>query len=435
MNDAIAAAIIQAVPQAIVSIGAVAAGFWALHTYRRSRRLEAAKWLQQLYVDFYTSPTFDDMRIDLEYTYFQATAPIIQKRISDRHVVLSRDEMRYLRHFDNFLNYFENLLYLRECDQIERADILAIFDYWFELMRRDAFGALRTYTAFGFERLATELIAEPCRSVFLTAEQLDEVARASPAVYARFRDDDVNALIRCATIRRSGGGGGLVAAAATGEPARGRLKLLGTLSEGLQLAQTLDSILDFDASRERPGCRTRQCVAAHDERGGVRDAWVWLDDSIVDPPSAEDMTTSYLLLYGSLRPGQPAYSELRLAEMLQPLGETAVTGDLIDLGSYPGAKLGGAGQIVCSMFRFENPDVLKTLDRYEHYDPNDVRPYDRQTRTGSLYVRRLATTSSGQHAYIYEYNDEVIDNALRAGPIVPHGDWSRWLRERVVVRP
>jgi gamma-glutamylcyclotransferase (GGCT)/AIG2-like uncharacterized protein YtfP len=429
MNDTIVAAIIQAVPQAIVSLGAVAAGLWALHTYRRSRRLEAAKWLQQLYADFYASEKFDEMRIDLEYEYFRATAPVVQKRISDRHVPLSKDEMRYLRHFDNFLNYFENLLYLRECEQVQRDDILAIFDYWFSLMRRDAFGAVRTYTAFGFERLAAELQAEPCRAVFLTEEQIRQLAQSAPASHLKFATMSVDAVIKCATIRRSGGGGGLIEG--SGEPAHGRLTRLETLEEGLQLARTLDSILDFDASRERPGYRVRQCVMAFDGSNRGTDAWVWLDEAMIHPATPEEMTTPFLLLYGSLRPGQPSYAELGLSSMLKPIGEARVFGDLVDLGQYPGAKLGGASEIVCSLFEMGGSEVLKVLDRFEHFDPADTSPYKRDERSGSLYVRKVVETLCGQSAYIYEYNGELIDGSLRTGPIVPHGDWVRWMQERL----
>ena len=42
----------SALGQMLLGVGAIVAGFWALYNYHRTRRYEAARWLQGVFKDF-----------------------------------------------------------------------------------------------------------------------------------------------------------------------------------------------------------------------------------------------------------------------------------------------------------------------------------------------------------------------------------------------
>jgi gamma-glutamylcyclotransferase (GGCT)/AIG2-like uncharacterized protein YtfP len=145
----------------LLGVGAVLGGFWALYNYHRTRRYEAARWLQGVFKDFYLSERFKEVRELLEYGYPERTGPLLERRITDRHVPITTEEMRLLGELDNLLNYFEHVLYLEQERHISLKDRQAVFEYWFDIMGAPERASLRRYVArFGFERLAKALSAE-----------------------------------------------------------------------------------------------------------------------------------------------------------------------------------------------------------------------------------------------------------------------------------
>lgn len=144
---------------------------------------------------------------------------------------------------------------------------------------------------------------------------------------------------------------------------------------------------------------------------------------------------SALLLYGSLRLGQPAFHELGLDEALLPAGAGIFPGMLIDLGDYPGVRLNDSGSVHAEVYTGLTHDILQTLDNYERFNPNDIRLFQRSEGLGSLYIRRLTNYYDANGAWrgtahVYEFNGEIIGGSPRQGDIVAHGDWLRHLAEK-----
>jgi gamma-glutamylcyclotransferase (GGCT)/AIG2-like uncharacterized protein YtfP len=132
----------------------------------------------------------------------------------------------------------------------------------------------------------------------------------------------------------------------------------------------------------------------------------------------------YILLYGTLRAGQPAFLEYRLDDSLRPAGYAFIYGQLYDLGEYPGLILNGSRRVRVDRHEILNADVLNRLDVYEEFNPNDIRPFDPRTGHGSVFVRRIID-ALGAPAYIYEYNCSIVDTA-----IIDDEDWLEFVRKR-----
>lgn len=85
-----------ALGQMLLGAGAIVAGFWAFYNYHRTRRMEAARWLQGVFRDFYLADTFKDVRLLLEYNYPERAGPLLEPRITDRHVPVTDEEITVL---------------------------------------------------------------------------------------------------------------------------------------------------------------------------------------------------------------------------------------------------------------------------------------------------------------------------------------------------
>jgi gamma-glutamylcyclotransferase (GGCT)/AIG2-like uncharacterized protein YtfP len=102
------------------------------------------------------------------------------------------------------------------------------------------------------------------------------------------------------------------------------------------------------------------------------------------------------------------YSRYRVhASRSTLLGEGAVRGRLLDLGSYPGL-IGGDGRVRGEIYRLDDPELLPVLDREEGYN------FERR--------RAIVTLANGRRAraWIYRYRGPQT----RAVPI-PDGDYRR----------
>jgi len=148
----------SALGNVLLGVGVVTAGVWTLFNYYRTRRAEAARWLQGLFREFYLDGRFTAIRNTLEYHYDQVAGPLLERRITDRDVPLSSQEELLLGEFDTLLNYFEHLLYLEREKHLQRKDRQAVFEYWFDIMSSDNSAAIRKYAArLGFEDVAATL--------------------------------------------------------------------------------------------------------------------------------------------------------------------------------------------------------------------------------------------------------------------------------------
>jgi gamma-glutamylcyclotransferase (GGCT)/AIG2-like uncharacterized protein YtfP len=114
-----------------------------------------------------------------------------------------------------------------------------------------------------------------------------------------------------------------------------------------------------------------------------------------------------LFLYGSLMRGQSAHRLLRGRATF--VDEATVAGTLLDLGRFPGV-VAGRGRVRGEVWRFEAPEVLRTLDEYEGYN------FERRTTT--------ATLASGRRvrAWLYRYRPRATASTFT---VVPEGDWRR----------
>ena len=150
-----------AVGQILLGFGAVTAGIWAVFNYRKNRRALAARWLQDVFRDFYLEDKFENIRHVMEYNFDSVMGPLLERRVTDRHISPTSTELGLLKELDDLLNYFEFVLYLEQQKHIKKVDRLALFEYWFEIMSAHERASIRRYSAFfGFERVTEALVTE-----------------------------------------------------------------------------------------------------------------------------------------------------------------------------------------------------------------------------------------------------------------------------------
>lgn len=108
--------------------------------------------------------------------------------------------------------------------------------------------------------------------------------------------------------------------------------------------------------------------------------------------------------------GMGAIDELGVGDGVSYLSECVLAGRLYDLGRFPGL-LPGEGQVQGELFAICDERVLRVLDRFEAFDPNDPE--------GSLFVRKRAKLVQPEaDAWIYYYNREP-----RTASLLTSGDW------------
>jgi hypothetical protein len=109
----------------ILEVFAIAAtpivAFWGLWTYRRSVRLEKAKWMKELYEKFYERSELKSVRDILDGDDKQKISEMVSTEATQ---------------FTDYLNFFEFLGYLSESKQIGRGDIVGMFDYYLKNLRK-----------------------------------------------------------------------------------------------------------------------------------------------------------------------------------------------------------------------------------------------------------------------------------------------------------
>jgi gamma-glutamylcyclotransferase (GGCT)/AIG2-like uncharacterized protein YtfP len=90
------------------------------------------------------------------------------------------------------------------------------------------------------------------------------------------------------------------------------------------------------------------------------------------------------------------------------VGHGTVRGALVDLGRYPGL-LAGRGRVRGELYRLDDPELLRTLDREEGYD------FRRS--------RAIVTLARGRRvrAWLYRYRGPLPPRAAA----IPQGDYRR----------
>jgi hypothetical protein len=270
-------ALLGSIKEMIVILGAGAGSAWAIYQYSRSRQFEAAKWAHSLYNDFYNSERFKQVRLDFEYKYMRTVAPLLQKRVTDRDLALSDEEMWCLQSIDNFLNHFELLLTLVDRDQISRRDALDPFEYWFSLMNQDRCGSLRAYIGFGYEKIEKELGVKPPVGIFLTESQLASIQRLPQA------QERLPAVVRGISSQSSG------FSLTSGPDSCGGVLLRFSSPSGLSSAlKMIDRALDFNPS-SFPHCSFHRTAfrVFSSKNLTIGDAWVYGVGSTLGPDSAD----------------------------------------------------------------------------------------------------------------------------------------------------
>ena len=116
-------------------------------------------------------------------------------------------------------------------------------------------------------------------------------------------------------------------------------------------------------------------------------------------------SSALLFAYGTLMRGYPLHGVLAAGATLVTTG--FVRGRLLDLGAYPGLIV-GAGRVSGEIYRLDDPELLRRLDREEGYN----------------FVRRRAFVmlAGGRRAraWLYRYRGPRAD--ARA---IPDGDYRR----------
>jgi gamma-glutamylcyclotransferase (GGCT)/AIG2-like uncharacterized protein YtfP len=115
--------------------------------------------------------------------------------------------------------------------------------------------------------------------------------------------------------------------------------------------------------------------------------------------------SEYLFSYGTLQPGFAPEEVAAAAAKLRPLGQGFVYGELHELDGYPGAvpDPNSKNRIRGTVLELpEDASVLRQLDEYEGYDPQDPETSE------FVRVRQTVELSGGgtMECWIYRYNGE-----------------------------
>jgi gamma-glutamylcyclotransferase (GGCT)/AIG2-like uncharacterized protein YtfP len=132
----------------------------------------------------------------------------------------------------------------------------------------------------------------------------------------------------------------------------------------------------------------------------------------------EAKTGDLIALYGSLMRGLGAMNQIGVGHLLQFVAPCKIQGELFDLGAYPGLR-GGAGVVTGEIFEILDPEVIRVMDRFEDYFPDDDRE-SHYIRKRTVLIEPAATT-----AWVYFYNHEPPRDRR-----VELGDWRAHLAAR-----
>jgi len=99
--------------------------------YRASVKLQRAEWLHKLYREFYAEPQLKDIRALLDSEDGKKRISLILEK-SEKS--LSEEESKTSESLNDYLNFFEFMMYLKKIKAITDADISDIFQYYLGLL-------------------------------------------------------------------------------------------------------------------------------------------------------------------------------------------------------------------------------------------------------------------------------------------------------------
>ena len=132
----------------------------------------------------------------------------------------------------------------------------------------------------------------------------------------------------------------------------------------------------------------------------------------------EPQVGDWVALYGSLMRGLGAMDKLGISDRLRYVGPCSVSGELFDLGLYPGMRHGN-GRVVAELYALQDIAVIEALDQFEDYASSQPRR--------SLYLREYVALiqPADTEAWVYVYN-AIPDASAR----ITGGDWRAHLMAR-----
>jgi gamma-glutamylcyclotransferase (GGCT)/AIG2-like uncharacterized protein YtfP len=120
--------------------------------------------------------------------------------------------------------------------------------------------------------------------------------------------------------------------------------------------------------------------------------------------------TRHVFVYGTLRKGQE-----RDINRLQPapvfIGDAQINGTLYDLGSYPGARLGGENWVQGEVYQI-TPELERQLDEIEEVWPQESGEYGR---------REVLVQWTGKALTCLVY--EVVQARTVGRSVIQSGNW------------
>jgi gamma-glutamylcyclotransferase (GGCT)/AIG2-like uncharacterized protein YtfP len=97
--------------------------------------------------------------------------------------------------------------------------------------------------------------------------------------------------------------------------------------------------------------------------------------------------------YGSLRQSYRTLDDLKIRHLLRCLGPVQITGQLLDLGDFPGL-IEGEQLVQAELHETNDARAVAVLDEYEGFDPTDPQH--------SLFVRRWSPLRGrDEFAWVY----------------------------------
>ena len=127
--------------------------------------------------------------------------------------------------------------------------------------------------------------------------------------------------------------------------------------------------------------------------------------------------TRHVFVYGTLRKGQE-----RDINRLQPapvfICDAQIKGTLYNLGSYPGARLGGENWVQGEVYQI-TPELERQLDAIEEVWPQ---------QTGEYARREVLVQCAGVALVCLVY--EVAERRTQGLAEIDSGDWVAWIRRQ-----
>ena len=132
------------------------------------------------------------------------------------------------------------------------------------------------------------------------------------------------------------------------------------------------------------------------------------------------MHKQHLFVYGSLMSAFNHEMHNFLKEKCVFLGRAKVSGELFDLGDYPGAIISQAAHsfIQGELYQIQDLSIFEMLDIYEGCSLQDPLPYEYIRIVASVFMSDYASVD----AWVYHYNLSLDEGKIA----ILDGDYARY---------